>query len=199
MKWLGRISTLGCLVTLVAFLGATPAGAQTELSQMMAVDAAGNEIGQVVRVDSSLDRMQVAYEAQNSLVFIVVQKESFTHGLSPLVFFESADCTGAAYMTLPRDETFGRAAAVAGPNGTLYLGDPDSLQNRVLASALWSDSCRPLEVEMDVIGATPHQDLGLQFTPPYTVIRYSPTFGHTLGTGERDFNVRRTELPRQDR
>jgi len=171
----------------------------SELAQMMAIDATGDEIGQVVRMDFALERMQVAYEVDNELVFIVVQKDSFTHGLSPLVFFESADCSGTAYMTVPRDDAFGRAAAVAGPNGTLFLGEVETAQNRLLGSALWSDECRVFEAEMDVIAATPHQDLELEFTPPYTVIRSSPAFSHTSAVGGRDFNVERTNISRQGR
>lgn len=169
-KVLTALTWIGLCVVLTFGVPADGRAASADLTPKIVVDAFGKEIGQVYNVDFSLSRIQVAMEVQNEIVFVLVEREAFTHGANPVVFFELPDCVGTAYMAVsPAAKTFGAPSAVAGPTGTLYLGVPATEQSRELASAQWSNGCEPFEVTMRVMDALPLMDLTSQFTPPFRV------------------------------
>ena len=165
--WIGVM-----LGTLIA-LGGTVATSAKRLEPapvVMAVDALGKEIGQVLKMDFSLQTMQVAIEIEGELIPVLVRKDSFSHGAQPIVYFESPDCTGLPHLgTSPTEASIGPVVAIAGPRGTVYRGDPDRRQERAIASAMWGSDCTPFGGTIAVIDAEPILDLADHFIPPFGI------------------------------
>jgi len=137
---------------------------------VMAVDAEGREIGTVLKMDYSLQRMQVALEVNDTLVPILLQKHSFTHGSRPVAYFQSPDCSGVAFLGSGAEaKQIGPPVGIAGPRGTVYWGYPETRQLREMTSALWGEECREFQAAIMAIDADPLMDLADQFTPPFGI------------------------------
>ena len=82
VKWTPRGVFLSALIVLC---GVTSLQAQRirEPRAVKAVDALGKEIGTVLKMDFYLQSMQVAVEVNDTLVPILVRKDSFSHGSRP--------------------------------------------------------------------------------------------------------------------
>ena len=137
---------------------------------VMAVDAQGNEIGTVLKMDFSQQRMQVAIEINDTLVPILVKKNSFSHSSRPMVYFRSDDCTGMAFLgSGSQAEDLSHPVGVAGDRGTVYWGYPETLQLREIFSALFGAECREFEATLMVMDADPMMHLADEFTPPFGI------------------------------
>jgi hypothetical protein len=90
---------------------------------------------------------------------------------SSQLFFTTLDCTGHTYMRWQYDVTH-RAAAVVGPQKTIYT-QAGHAQFRTVSSVRESnDTCRPLATPITDWFATMTStgaDLAEQFTPPFSV------------------------------
>ena len=88
MRIPGRLLILGCLCSVIALVGPGQAEAQTAdpITPLIAVDSVGKPIGQVLRMDLALSRMQVAMEVEGNIVFVTVGKDSFSHAARPYVY-----------------------------------------------------------------------------------------------------------------
>ncbi len=120
-----------CLSVLIVVCGVTSLQSQRvkEPAAVMAVDALGKEIGTVLKMDFSLQRMHVALEVNGTLVPILVKKGSFSHSSRPMVYFRSVDCTGVAYLGSGSEaRDLGHPVAVSGPRATLYWGYTETRQ-----------------------------------------------------------------------
>ena len=168
VKWTSRGVFLSALIVLC---GVTTLQSQRiqEPRAVKAVDALGKEIGTVLKMDFSLQRMQVAVEVNDTLVPILVRKDSFSHGSRPIAYFGSADCAGVAHLGSSAEDSLGPPVGVAGPRGTLYWGYPETLQLRQIFSALFGAECREFEAILLVMDADPLMDLADQFTPPFGI------------------------------
>ena len=172
MRRFNRIFTGVALLGLVTLLGTSGAAAHRvdQGPSVMAVDAAGRAIGLVLKMDFSLETMQVAFEVNGAVVPLLVRKSSFSHGSRPIVYYESADCTGPAHLGAGAEKSsLGPPIGVAGPRGTLYWGYPELQQNREIRSAMWGSECPPFEGAIEVIDADPILDLADEFTPPFGI------------------------------
>ena len=160
-----------CLSVLIVVCGVTSLQSQRvkEPPAVMAVDALGKEIGTVLKMDFSLQRMQVAMEINDTLVPILVRKDRFSHGARPIAYFSSDDCTGGAYLGSGRDRLLGPPVGVAGPRATLYWGYPETQQLREIASALLGSECTGFVGNIMVMDADPLMDLADQFVPPFGI------------------------------
>ncbi|MBW1939193.1 MAG: hypothetical protein JRI67_10610 [Deltaproteobacteria bacterium] len=138
-------------------------------SALVAVDSEGKEIGKVLRTYAGLERVQVAIAVEDLTVMFFVGTDVFSHPTRPFVFFETDDCSGLAYISANASTSFGTPAAVAGPEETLYIGDPDTVLTRPIRSVLYIDSCVAIDYMIEVMDASPALELGREFTPPYTV------------------------------
>lgn len=175
MRILGRLLILGCLC------GVVQAQAVERIAPMAAVDSAGRQVGEVLRVDLSLERMQIVTQVEGKLVFLTLRKDSFTHAARPYVYFEGSDCTGATFMTSKAStDTFGAPSAVAGPNQTIYLGEGDE-QTVTIASMLRGTTCEAYQATVPVLAARPVLDLAFEFTAPFEVISLEDAAGRTGG------------------
>lgn len=137
-----------------------------------AIDARGQVIGDVLRVDFSLQQMLVAIDVKDALALVLVRHDSFSHAANPLVYFRSQDCTGRAFLGSSASRaTFGHPSAVAGPAGTLYLGELGSDYEEDLGSFLTDDGCVAFQATFTVMDAVPYMDLADLFTAPYGIVR----------------------------
>lgn len=158
-------------IGLIVLCGVTSLEAQRAKQPLpvMAVDALGKEIGTVLKMDFSSQRMQVALKVNDTLVPILVRKNSFSHGARPLAYFLSLDCTGAAHLGSNADRSLGPPVGVAGPRATLYWGYPETLQLREIGSALVGSECMDFTGTIMVMNADPLMDLADEFTAPFGI------------------------------
>ncbi len=168
VKWTPRSVFLSALIVLC---GVTSLQSQRigEPRAVKAVDALGKEIGTVLKMDFSLQNMQVAVEVNDTLVPILVRKDSFSHGSRPIAYFALADCAGAAHLGSGSEDSLGPPVGVAGPRATLYWGYPETMQSREIFSALFGAECKEFEATLMVMDADPLMDLADRFTPPFGI------------------------------
>ena len=171
MQPVKRIPRSLWLSALIVLCGVAVLQAQRirEPRAVKAVDALGKEIGTVLKMDFSLQRMQVAVEVNDTLVPILVRKDSFSHGSRPIAYFGSAGCVGVAHLGSGSKESLGPPIGVAGPRATLYWGYPETLQLREIFSALFGAECREFEATLMVMDADPMMHLADEFTPPFGI------------------------------
>ncbi len=187
VKWTPRGVFLSALIVVC---GVTSLHSQRirEPRAVKAVDALGKEIGTVLKMDFSLQRMQVAVEVNDTLVPILVRKDTFSHGSRPIAYFSSADCAGVAHLGSGAEDSLGPPVGVAGPRATLYWGYPETLQLREIFSALFGAECREFEATLMVMDADPLMDLADRFTPPFGIASASEEDGR--GRGRTDGRLR---------
>ena len=159
----------GLALLCAAVLAHAQADGGRKPQQVMAVDATGAEIGTVLKMDFSLQRMQVALEVNHKMVPILVGKSSFSHGSRPMAYFVSDNCSGPAFLTANAEDSLGPPVGVAGPRGTLFWGYPDSMTLREIGSALMGDGCSPFSGTVMVMEAEAVLDLADEFTLPFDI------------------------------
>ena len=190
VKWTPRGVFLSVLIVLC---GVTSLQSQRirEPRAVKAVDALGKEIGTVLKMDFTLQRMQVAVEVNETLVPILVSKDSFSHGSRPIAYFASADCAGVAHLGSGSEDSLGPPVGVAGPRATLYRGYPETMQLREILSALFGAECKKFEASLMVMDADPLMDLADHFTPPFGIA--SAGEEDRSGRGPTDAPIKKTK------
>jgi hypothetical protein len=165
------------LFSIVALAAAASVFAGT--TNLVAVDALGRTVGKVRSINPTTGSMDVEIQLNREALRLRIAGDVFTHASRPLVYYEAADCTGVPYMTVAESTAVpGEPVAVAGVHQTLYRGNAQRPESRTLKSAMWTESCKSVDLQIEVMAATPVLDLGFEFLPPYRAV-------HRAGRTER--------------
>ena len=158
-----------CLVT-----PALPGQVITPMTQSRLVDSTGRLVSEVIGITGTNEVTAVVRVNNNRRILLRVDRFRFlplsNSGTGQHIYFESVDCTGQPWI-VKVNSSFGTVYRLQGPNQTLYLGDPATLQMITARSErtadLACDTVGPFEIQ--VVAADPVTDLLVEFTPPFVV------------------------------
>lgn len=137
-------------------------------------DSNGEQVGHLL--DFSFFASQVAMRIDDTSFTLNVYKDYITSAVPYGLFFETSNCSGAAFVQYPGTGPTPLASlvAVGGANRTVYVADTTPPPQSILAKSEWintdpSGRCNPLSTTVDVFPVSPLVDLDTLFVPPFSV------------------------------
>jgi hypothetical protein len=139
-------------------------------TQLVAVDAQGDEIGVVLDVASGgsgmITQVGVLYERQGRQYVLTLNRNGFVlTGLT--LYYLTPDCTGTAFLPAPPASLFGIYSEVGVPGRTLYAQNGPSQTVDWLSMRDSTGVCHPDTGTASMVPATAVVDLSTLFTTPF--------------------------------
>jgi hypothetical protein len=105
---------------------------------------------------------------QPMLLELLISPEGITHPYAPYVYFDSAGCTGQAYVSAAASRLAADTpAAIVGSGADLYVVTSADPRHAEMKSVLNSTGCRPFVHVVNVEPAVWTANLGSRFVPPF--------------------------------